>query len=299
MVEARGLSKSFGSVRAVRGIDFDIRAGEVFGFLGPNGAGKSTTMKMIYAMVRPDAGSLTVGDVDIVADPRTAKGKLGVVPQDNNLDPDLTVRQNLTVYARYFGIRKREAHERADELLEFMQLTEKRDVIIYHLSGGMQRRLVLARGLINEPEVLILDEPTTGLDPQARQLVWQKIRGLKRRGLTIILTTHYMEEAASLCDRLAIMDHGEILVTGTPDELIADLPGREVVEAHAEFPEAVRDAGKHLGAGEIHGDGVYWFLSGGQVNLEPLMKAGAVKVLRRPADVEDVFLKLTGRDLGE
>jgi lipooligosaccharide transport system ATP-binding protein len=299
MVSARALAKSFDSVHAVRAIDFDIAPGEVFGFLGPNGAGKSTTMKMIYAMVKPDAGTLTVGGVDVAADPRRAKSLLGVVPQDNNLDPDLTVRQNLTVYARYYGIRKREAHRRADELLEFMQLSEKRDVIIYHLSGGMQRRLVLARGLINEPEALILDEPTTGLDPQARQLVWQKIRGLKRRGLTIILTTHYMEEAASLCDRLAIMDHGQILVTGTPDQLIAALPGREVIEAHAEFPGTVRDAGTHLGEGEIHGDGIYWFISGGQADLDGLVKAGAVKVLRRPANLEDVFLKLTGRELGE
>jgi lipooligosaccharide transport system ATP-binding protein len=299
MVVARSLSKSFGSVRAVCAIDFEIHTGEVFGFLGPNGAGKSTTMKMIYASVKPDSGSLSVGGVDVVAEPRAAKARLGVVPQDNNLDPDLTVRQNLTVYARYYGIRKKEAHRRADELLEFTQLTEKRDVVIFHLSGGMQRRLVLARGLINEPDVLILDEPTTGLDPQARQLVWQKVRGLKRRGLTIILTTHYMEEAASLCDRLAIMDHGEILVTGTPDELIAGLPGREVIEAHAEHPEAVRDAGSYLKAGEIHGDGVYWFITGGQVDLEPLMGAGAVKVLRRPTNLEDVFLKLTGRDLGE
>jgi lipooligosaccharide transport system ATP-binding protein len=299
MVTARSLSKAFGSVKAVRSIDFAIRTGEVFGFLGPNGAGKSTTMKMIYAMVTPDSGSLSIGGIDVGTEPRAAKARLGVVPQDNNLDPDLTVRQNLTVYARYYGIRKKEAHRRADELLEFTQLTEKRDVIIYHLSGGMQRRLVLARGLINEPEVLILDEPTTGLDPQARQLVWQKVRGLKRRGLTIVLTTHYMEEAASLCDRLAIMDHGEILVTGTPEELIAGLPGREVIEAHAEFPEAVQAAGHYLGAGEIHGDGVYWFVTGEQAELGPLLQAGAVKVLRRPANLEDVFLKLTGRELGE
>jgi lipooligosaccharide transport system ATP-binding protein len=299
MISARSLTKSFGAVHAVRSIQFDIADGEVFGFLGPNGAGKSTTMKMLYAMVTPDAGTLSVGGIDVVAEPRAAKARLGVVPQDNNLDPDLTVRQNLTVYARYYGIRKKEAHRRADELLEFMQLSEKRDVIIYHLSGGMQRRLVLARGLINDPQVLILDEPTTGLDPQARQLVWQKVRGLKRRGLTIILTTHYMEEAASLCDRLAIMDHGQILVTGAPNELVAALPGREVIEAHAEEPEAVREAGRHLGDGEIHGDGIYWFISGGQADVDPLVSAGAVKVLRRPANLEDVFLKLTGRELGD
>jgi lipooligosaccharide transport system ATP-binding protein len=299
MVSARALTKSFGNVHAVRGIDFDIQTGEVFGFLGPNGAGKTTTMKMIYCMVRPDSGTLKVGDIDVVAEPRLAKGRLGVVPQDNNLDPDLSVIQNLTVYARYYGIPKRIARQRADDLLTFTQLEEKRNVIIRDLSGGMQRRLVLARGLINEPEVVILDEPTTGLDPQARQLVWQRVRNLQRRGLTIILTTHYMDEAANLCDRLAVMDHGKILVTGSPQELIASLPGTEVVEAHSEDPERLQQAGAHLGAGEIHGDGVYWFVAGGRADLDPIAEAGAQQVSRRPANLEDVFLKLTGRELGE
>jgi len=299
MLSAKALSKSFGALRAVKEIDFDIDRGEMFGFLGPNGAGKSTTMKMIYAMVRPDGGTLTVDGVDVVAEPRKVKSLLGVVPQENNLDPDITVRQNLTVYARYYGIPKRIADQRADELLDFMQLSEKRDVVIYDLSGGMQRRLVLARGLINEPEVLILDEPTTGLDPQARQLVWQKIRNLRRRGLTIVLTTHYMEEASALCDRLAIMDHGEILVTGTPQALIDDLPGPEVIEAQAEDPERLQHIGKYLGEGEIHGDGIYWYVNGGQVDLHPLLDAGALEVRRRAANLEDVFLRLTGRELGE
>ena len=299
MVTARGLTKSFGTVRAVQSIDFEIRRGEVFGFLGPNGAGKTTTMKMAYGMVMPDAGSLVIAGVDVKAEPRLAKSKLGVVPQENNLDPDLSVYQNLTVYARYYGIPTATARRRADELLEFMQLEEKRDVIIWDLSGGMQRRLVLARGLINEPEVLILDEPTTGLDPQARQLVWQKIRSLKRRGLTIILTTHYMDEAARLCDRIAVMDHGRILVEGTPAQLIEALPGREVIEAHAESPESLQAAGAHLGAGEIYGDGVFWFTDSGPVDLHPLVEAGAQQVSRRPANLEDVFLKLTGRELGE
>jgi lipooligosaccharide transport system ATP-binding protein len=299
MIVARGLTKSFGRVEAVRSIDFDIHQGEVFGFLGPNGAGKTTTMKMIYCMVTADAGTLTVSGIDVRSEPRAAKARLGIVPQDNNLDPDLSVYQNLTGYARYYGIAGRVAKQRADDLLEFMQLQEKRDVIIYDLSGGMQRRLVLARGLINEPEVLILDEPTTGLDPQARQLVWQKVRSLKRRGLTIVLTTHYMEEAASLCDRLAIMDHGQILVTGAPHELVDSLPGREVIEAHSEDPAVIVHAGKHLGPGEVHGDGVYWFVESGQVDLGPVMQAGAQQVGRRPANLEDVFLKLTGRELGE
>jgi lipooligosaccharide transport system ATP-binding protein len=180
-----------------------------------------------------------------------------------------------------------------------MQLQEKRDVIIHDLSGGMQRRLVLARGLINEPEVLILDEPTTGLDPQARQLVWQKIRSLQRRGLTILLTTHYMDEAANLCDRLAVMDHGRILVIGSPQELVASLPGSEVVEAHSADPQRLQEMGKHLGDGEIYGDGAYWFVAGGKIDLDPLAKADAHQVIRRPANLEDVFLRLTGRELGE
>lgn len=299
MIHASGISKSFGAVNAVRQIDFEIQRGEVFGFLGPNGAGKSTTMKMIYALVRPDAGRLVVAGVDVAAVPRGAKSKLGVVPQDNNLDPDLSVLQNLTCYARYHGIPHREGLRRSDELLEFLQLTEKRDVVIYDLSGGMQRRLVLARGLLNEPEVLILDEPTTGLDPQARQMVWQKVRALKRRGLTIVLTTHYMEEAAQLCDRLAVMDRGRILEIGTPRKLVADLPGREVVEVHCENPDAAFAAGAYLGPGERHADSAAWFLEGGPVDLEPLVAAGFRQITRRPANLEDVFLKLTGRELGE
>jgi lipooligosaccharide transport system ATP-binding protein len=299
VISASGLTKSFGQVQAVRAIDFEITRGEVFGFLGPNGAGKSTTMKMIYALVRPDAGRLVVAGVDVVADPRLAKSRLGVVPQENNLDPDLSVMQNLTCYARYYGIPRREAVRRSEELLEFLQLTEKRDVVIYALSGGMQRRLVLARGLIHEPQVLILDEPTTGLDPQARQMVWQKVRALKRRGLTILLTTHYMEEAAQLCDRIAVMDRGRILVTGTPQELVERLPGREVVEVHSETPEAALSAGAYLGAGEQLADGACWFLQGGAINLDPLVAAGFRQVTRRPANLEDVFLKLTGRELAD
>jgi len=256
-------------------------------------------MKMIYAMVMPNAGTLSVAGIDIAAEPRKAKSILGVVPQDNNLDPDISVFQNLMCHARYYGIDRKVAVSRCNELLEFLQLSDKRDVVIYDLSGGMQRRLVLARGLINEPRVLILDEPTTGLDPQARQLVWQKVRNLKRRGLTIILTTHYMDEAAHLCDRLSIMDQGRILTTGTPKDLIADLPGQEVVEAHTEDPVTALEAGKHLGTGDQHGDGVYWFTDGGHVDLDPLVAAGVQQVVRRPANLEDVFLKLTGRDLGE
>ena len=299
MLEAQSLSKSFGDIKAVDAIDFNIGRGEMFGFLGPNGAGKSTIMKMIYAMVTPDSGTLKIDGLDVVLRPRDVKARLGVVSQDNNLDPDISVVQNLTIYARFFGIPAKVAAKRADELLDFMQLTEKRNVVIYELSGGMQRRLVLARGLINEPEILILDEPTTGLDPQARQLVWQKVRNLRRQGLTIVLTTHYMEEAASLCDRLAIMDHGKVLTIGTPDELIKALPGPEVIEAQSETPDDLQATGAYLGEGEIHGDSVYWFVPGGPVDLQPLMESGALQVRRRPANLEDVFLRLTGRELGD
>lgn len=299
MVIARRLCKAFGDLTAVGSIDFHIQPGEIFGFLGPNGAGKTTTMKMIYAMVKPDSGTLEINGTDVVKNPRQVKRQMGVVPQENNLDPELSVLENLTVYARYYGMSKQAALSRANELLEFMQLTEKRDTIIWDLSGGMQRRLVLARGLINNPEVLILDEPTTGLDPQARQMVWQRVRSLKREGITIILTTHYMEEAARLCDRISVMDHGKILETGTPSQLIKALPGTEVVEAHADDPKAILAAGAYLGEGEVHGDGVFWFVDHSHVDLDPLMAAGALQVARRPANLEDVFLKLTGRELGD
>ncbi len=299
MVKARRLCKAFGDLTAVDGIDFHIQPGEIFGFLGPNGAGKTTIMKMIYAMVTPDSGTLEINGIDVVKSPRQVKRQLGVVPQENNLDPELSVLENLTVYARYYGISKQAALTRANELLEFMQLTEKRDTIIWDLSGGMRRRLVLARGLINNPEVLILDEPTTGLDPQARQMVWQRVRSLKREGITIILTTHYMEEAAKLCDRISVMDHGKILETGTPSQLIKALPGTEVVEAHADDPKAILAAGTYLGEGEVHGDAVFWFVDHDHVDLDPLMTAGALQVARRPANLEDVFLKLTGRELGD
>jgi lipooligosaccharide transport system ATP-binding protein len=299
MVRASLLSKAFGDLTAVGGINFHIEPGEIYGFLGPNGAGKTTTMKMIYAMVKPDSGVLEIDGIDVAKNPRQAKRAMGVVPQENNLDPELSVLQNLTVYARYYGIAKPHAIKRAHELLEFMQLTEKKDTIIWDLSGGMQRRLVLARGLIHDPKVLILDEPTTGLDPQARQMVWQKVRSLKREGITIILSTHYMEEAARMCDRISVMDHGKILETGSPTELIKALPGKDVVEAHADDPDAILLAGAYLGEGEVHGDGVFWFVDPGHVDLDPLLAAGALHVARRPANLEDVFLKLTGRELGE
>src|SRR5881396_2957886 len=220
-VLARGLTKRYAQMVAVREIDFEVRPNECFGFLGPNGAGKTTTMRMISCSAPPSGGELTVLGMRAWMDGRGIKRRMGVVPQENNLDEEVTVEENLVIYARYFDIPPRVARPRAQELLAFVALEEKKDMRIYALSGGMKRRLLIARSLMNEPELLILDEPTTGLDPQARHLVWEKLRSLKRQGVTLVMTTHYMEEASQLCDRLVIMHEGRILVEGSPRELIA------------------------------------------------------------------------------
>lgn len=230
LIEARGLTKKFGDLMAVDNIDFQVFKGECFGFLGPNGAGKTTTMKMINCVLPLTAGTLTVAGMDVTRQPREIKTLIGVAPQEDNLDPDFTVLHNLVVYARYFDIPKAVAQKRAEDLLKFVQLEEKRNVLIDQLSAGMKRRLILARALINEPQILILDEPTTGLDPQARHLIWDKVRSLQRQGVTIVLTTHYMEEATQLCDRLLIMDNGKIIEEGTPAVLIKKHVGEEVLE---------------------------------------------------------------------
>ncbi|MBI4261269.1 MAG: ABC transporter ATP-binding protein, partial [Actinobacteria bacterium] len=228
-VVAGELVKRYGSFEAVKGIDFAVRERECFGFLGPNGAGKTTTMRMISCTSPPSGGRLTVLGMP-VAEGRAIKRRLGVVPQENNLDEEVSVIENLVIYARYFDIPARISRPRADELLSFVALEDKRDWNIHRLSGGMKRRLLVARALMNEPEVLILDEPTTGLDPQARHLVWEKLRSLKHQGVTLLLTTHYMEEASQLCDRLVIMHEGRILVEGSPRELIARETSAQVVE---------------------------------------------------------------------
>lgn len=224
-VLARGLTKRYGELTAVDGIDLRIERGECFGFLGPNGAGKSTTMRMIYGRAPLTAGSLHVLGLDVTKDIRAIKARIGVVPQEDNLDPDFTALQNLTVYANYFGLRGKEAVARAHELLAFARLSDKAQAQVDALSGGMKRRLVLARGLINSPELVVLDEPTTGLDPQARHLVWDQLRALKAQGVTLLLTTHYMDEAAKLCDRIAIIDHGRILALDTPAALVEQYGG--------------------------------------------------------------------------
>lgn len=230
VVAAEDLVKEYDGLQAVRGINFRIKARECFGFLGPNGAGKTSTVKMIYGLSPVSAGKLTVLGMDVRTKIRDIKRRLGVVPQENNLDPDLKVLQNLLVYASFFNISGSEARNRAQELLEFFGLADKAKERVESLSGGMKRRLTIARALINKPDLLILDEPTTGLDPQARHMVWQRLRQLKEQGVTLILTTHYMEEASQLCDRLVIMDRGEILVEGNPHQLVSEQAGEEIVE---------------------------------------------------------------------
>src|SRR5712675_520657 len=230
LVRARGLTKRFGNFTAVDRIDFDLCRGEAFGFLGPNGAGKSSTMRMIGCVSPPSGGELSILGGDPVRDGAAIRARLGVVPQEDTLDSELTVRENLLVYGRYFGLPRKLINERTDQLLDFVQLTERADDQVDPLSGGMKRRLTIARSLINDPDILILDEPTTGLDPQARHVVWDRLFTLKQRGVTLILPTHYMDEAEQLCDRLVVMDHGKIAAEGSPLELIRRYSTREVVE---------------------------------------------------------------------
>lgn len=300
IIRARGLTKRFGDLVAVAGIDLDIQEGECFGFLGPNGAGKTSTIRMIYGASPVTAGEVWVNGKDVRRCPREIKAAVGVVPQENNLDPDLSVIQNLLVYARYFSIPGAIARDRAREVLELLQLWDRQDSHTESLSSGMKRRLVIARGLINQPKVLILDEPTTGLDPQARHMVWQKLRQLKSQGVTLILTTHYMEEASHLCDRLAILDKGSVLVTGTPSEVISQYVGEEVLELapRPEGKEAIVSwLEQHGLETELVEDMIYVF--GRDSSGLPQPPGVFDKVVRRRATLEDVFLRLTGRALRE
>jgi lipooligosaccharide transport system ATP-binding protein len=305
VVEARDLVKRYEELEAVAGIEFSVQRGECFGFLGPNGAGKTTTMRMVQAVSLPSAGRLSVLGLDPVRDGKRIRARIGVCPQLDNLDPDLFVRENLQVYGRYFPQPRRVTRQRTDQLLEFVALTEKRDRRIAELSGGMKRRLVIARALINDPELLLLDEPTTGLDPQARHLIWQKLRELGERGVTMLLTTHYMDEAERLCDRLVIMDHGKILAEGVPRELIERHVGHEVVELRvAEQRELEVIQGLPLEGVESERAGdVRAFFLGPRTDLaEQLVdraRRAGVACLLRNATLEDVFLKLTGRELDE
>jgi len=303
-VVARGLAKRYDDFEAVRGIDFTAEERTCFGFLGPNGAGKTTTMRMISCISPPTAGTLEVLGMPVTERPRQIKARMGIVPQENNLDEEVSVIENLLIYARYFGIRKASAEPRADELLEFVQLADKREWKVPKLSGGMKRRLLIARALMNEPEILILDEPTTGLDPQARHLVWEKLRTLKRGGVTLIITTHYMEEAAQLCDRVVIMHEGKILVQGSPRELVAAHTTRQVVEVF-EPPEELQAAltsfdglARHV---ERLADRWLFYTDDGDEMLGKVrtLPIDPGSIWLRGGTLEDVFLALTGRRLVE
>lgn len=301
LIHARGLTKRFGELTAVDGIDFDVAKGEAFGFLGPNGAGKSSTMRMIGCVSPITDGTLTVLGLDPRRDGPAIRQRLGVVPQLDTLDTELTVRENMIIYGRYFGLSRKEVRERADRLLEFVQLDERASSRVDPLSGGMKRRLTIARSLVNNPELLLLDEPTTGLDPQARHAVWDRLFRLKRQGVTLVLTTHYMDEAEQLCDRLVIMDRGGIAQEGSPLELIQRLSTREVVELR--FPEDVPEVEASVFNGqvariEVLPDRLLLYTDDGDA-LVPVAheRLKPQSVLVRRSTLEDVFLRLTGRTL--
>ena len=299
IIEAQNLRKNFGDVIAVDGISFAVKKGEMFGFLGPNGAGKTSTMKIIACVSPRTSGTVRVFGRDPDIYPAEIKQRLGVVPQETNLDPDFTCYGNLFTYARYFDIPPGIAHQKAEELLEFVQLQEKRDVTVEKLSGGMKRRLILARALVNNPDLLILDEPTIGLDPQARHLIWERLKLLQAQGNTIILTTHYLDEAARLCDRLVIMDNGKILVEGSPPDLVMQYVGDEVVEVEKTDEVLSCLSGKQIPF-EVIGDSVQIATGSSREVVRILFDScSPKKVLTRPATLEDVFLKLTGRKLRE
>lgn len=294
-IEARDLMKTYGNLVAVNRISFNVRYGEAFGMLGPNGAGKSTMMRMIYCRTPLSYGLLRVVGKDVTLDARAIKETVGVVPQENNLDPDLSVRDNLLIYARYFRIPRPIAERRADELIEFAELQEKRDVRIETLSGGMKRRLMIARALINKPKILVLDEPTTGLDPHVRLAIWEKLRELRQQGLTIVLSTHYMDEAEKLCDRLVIVDRGQILVSGTPRELIREHAQHFALEARGCNGRPLKTGLPHVLA-ERRGSSHFYFAASTE-ELAPLIKEYEDgEVVLRPSNLEDVFLLLTDNE---
>ena len=304
LVEAKALVKRFGEFEAVRGIDLQVRRGEVFGFLGPNGAGKSSTMRMIASTSPRSDGHLSVLGMDPERDGPRIRARLGVVPQEDILDVELTVRQNIQVYGRYFGLSRATVRAKAEELLEFAQLADRAEAEVESLSGGMKRRLTIARALVNDPELLLLDEPTTGLDPQARHVLWDKLFQLKSQGVTLLLTTHYMDEAEQLCDRLVVIDGGRIVAEGSPADLIARYSTREVLELRLPTAEreravaAVSDVGKRI---EILPDRLLVYTDSGESALEQVRAHGVqlFSSLVRRSTLEDVFLRLTGRSLTE
>ena len=302
MISAVALSKRFAGFTAVDAVDFSVARGESFGFLGPNGAGKSSTMRMVGAVSPVSSGRLRILGLDPAEQGPAIRSRLGVVPQLDNLDSELTVWENLYVYGRYFGLPRRVLKPKIDELLDFAQLTDRARDKVEPLSGGMKRRLTIARSLINDPEILLLDEPTTGLDPQARHILWDRLYRLKHQGVTLVLTTHYMDEAEQLCDRLVVMDHGRIVAEGSPQQLIAEHVSREVAElrfgidANATAAERVGDLGERV---EVLADRLLLYTDDGEAALRAVHERGLrpVSTLVRRASLEDVFLRMTGRSL--
>ena len=301
IIEARGLLKQYGPLTAVAGIDFVVNSGECFGFLGPNGAGKTSTTRMISCVSPISAGELRVVGMDVRRDARRIKALIGVVPQEENLDSDLTVLQNLVNYGRYFDLPSQVARERSMEALELFQLSDRAKSRIHTLSGGMKRRLLIVRAMLHNPPILVLDEPTTGLDPQGRRLIWQKLRYLQSQGTTLILSTHHMEEAQHLCDRLVIMDQGSILAEGTPQELIRQHVGQEVLEIHPPLEEwdQVLARLRSLGMQPEEGVDAICLYGRDDSDLRQKVPALAEHQYSRPGNLEDVFLRLTGRGLRE
>ncbi len=294
-----GLRKSYGGKEVVCGVDLALQPGECFGLLGPNGAGKTTTLRLCLGLTGPDSGSITVLGYDVPQQGREARARIGVVPQFDNLDPDFTIRENLRVFGRYFDIPDATLQERIPALLEFAGLSSRADTRIQTLSGGMKRRLTLARALINDPELLFLDEPTTGLDPQARHVIWERLRNLLKQGKTLLLTTHFMEEAERLCGRIAIMDHGKIITGGDPRALIAQHVEPHVVEVYGEgAPDWAEAFGRrHAERCEVTGETIFCYTNDPAPLMADLDGRGDLRYLHRRANIEDVFLKLTGRDL--
>lgn len=298
-LRVRALRKSYGGTEVVAGIDLDLEPGQCFGLLGPNGAGKTTTLRLCLGLTEPDSGEISVLDVPVPQEARHARARIGVVPQMDNLDPDFTIRENLQIYGRYFDLSAAEVNARIPALLEFAGLASRGDDNIRALSGGMKRRLTLARALINDPDLIFLDEPTTGLDPQARHLIWQRLRQLLAQGKTIFLTTHFMDEAERLCNRLAVMDHGRMIASGSPRELVERHIEPQVVEVFGDGAAAwADDRGAKLAERcETAGETVFCYVHDAATLIADLATRSDLRYVHRPANLEDVFLRLTGRDL--
>ncbi len=302
ILRVQDLHKSYGKGAerrpVINGVSFELRRGECYGLLGPNGAGKTTTLKLCLGLTAPDSGSITLVGRDIPDDARQARARIGVVPQIDSLDPDFSVEENLIVYGRYFGMQRADIVARLDWLLEFSNLTAKRKAYINELSGGMKRRLTLARALVNDPDIIFMDEPTTGLDPQARHMIWERLKALLAAGKTILLTTHFMDEAERLCDRLAVIDHGRLIAEGAPRELIARHIESQVIEVYGDGAAAWAPTGRSLAERvETSGETVFCYTNRAEPLLHDLSAAEGLRYLHRPANLEDLFLKLTGREM--